>query len=119
MLCSGMDFEERYKRQVQGMAFCGYKDSMVTVPAIRDALAIVATASNRTIDDDLRAEEPFLEALAYLERRTAETSLLRLIRRALDIPDPYSRAHQLSQLVHELRRRQGGKREIDGLPGNN
>lgn len=110
LLRSWMGFEDRYRQQHKGASFFGFADPLIDTVCLKDALEIVAEAAKRTVDDDLRGEEPFLEALGYVEARTGETALITRLRRSLSICDPMQRAHHVAQLVRELERRHGRPR---------
>ena len=105
-----MSFEDRYRQQHKGASFFGFADGLIYGRAERDALTIVSCAVKRTEDDDLRAEQPFLEALDYLERVTGERALIGRLRRALEVREPVERASMVQLVTAELvrRRRENG-----------
>lgn len=114
-----MGFEEKYWKEHKGASFFGFADGLVYSRAEHDALLIVSCALKRAEDDDLRAEEPFLEALEYLERVTAERSLIARLRRALDVPEPVERASLAQHIAAELVRRRKGNGPALFLPHQN
>ena len=112
------DIEKEAENRVRGMAFCGYRTELAQHQAIAAAIDIMSEGVKRAYEDDLRADERFQEALRYLESRTAESSLITQIQRALDIPRPEERRFTIEHLSRLLAKRHAAPAYFD-LPGQN
>ena len=99
------------------MAFCGYGEELARAEGIRVAFCVLVDGVKCAEDEDLRADEPFQEALRYLEARTSETALIGQLRRALEVPFPEERRVTVERLAARLVQRQGDPAIFD-LPGS-
>ena len=73
----------------------------------RDAMAILADAAGRCIDDDMRQRREVLDALEYLARVTSRAVYVNRFRKALDEPNPAVRFRAAGDAYRALQRRIG------------
>jgi hypothetical protein len=110
------EIEDEARRRAKGMAFCGYGHELARAEGIKTALAVLIDGAKCAEDEDLRADEPFQDALAYLDSRTGETAITGQIRRALELPFPEERRVKVERLAAELASRHADPAFFD-LPG--
>ena len=110
------DIEDKQRLAYAGMAFSSYADDMARAAGIKAAVAVIIDKAILTYEDDLRADERFIEALTYLNKRAGQDRLLKQIRHALDIPTPEARRFTLDHLTGLLAKRLDGH-FIGNFPG--
>lgn len=94
-----MDFSKAYR----GVQYFGvWADDTADAYGMRDAMAILASAAERTQDEDLRHDRPTLEALDYLVELVDRLPAATAFRAALAEPHPVTRRRAVTDAYRAL-----------------
>jgi hypothetical protein len=95
-----------FARPYQKVAYFGlWAEESADEYGKRDAMAILADAAGRCVDDDMRQRQEVLDAIEYLARVTNCPVDLNRFRKALDEPNPSVRFRAAGEAYKALQRR--------------